>query len=141
MGFPIPLPVNCRDVRKRKWEPRPNADPFCAKHHVAGKAGRYEGMISSVEHKDGNKGEVVDIQHFYAHQLSRVDDRGTANLVPLFAAHHIECVQLGWAISHPFCLCQNKYFLRKFGDENTSRNITYRDQFSRVATSNTVVRL
>jgi hypothetical protein len=78
---------------------------------------------------------------FYARQLSRVDDRGSANLVPLFAAHHIECVQLGWAISHPFCFCQNKYFLRKFGDENTSRNITYRDQFSRVATSNTVVRL
>jgi hypothetical protein len=30
--------------------------------------------------------------------------------VPLFAAHHIECSQLGWAIRHPFGFCRNKYF-------------------------------
>jgi len=32
-------------------------------------------------------------------------------------------------------------FLRWLADENMTRNITYRDQLSRVATSNTVVRL
>lgn len=41
----------------------------------------------------------------------------------------------------PFCFCRNYFFMRTFNDENGSRNLTYHDQFSRVVTSNTVVRL
>jgi hypothetical protein len=92
MGFPLPLPVTCRDARKRKWEPRPNARPSCAEDRVAanghqgryaplrgglrpsltavrcyasGEAGRDGGMVSSVEHRDGNKGDVFDISHYF----------------------------------------------------------------------------
>src|SRR5208282_2265576 len=43
--------------------------------------------------------------------------------------------------ANPAVSAEINIFLRWLADENMTRNITYRDQLSRVATSNTVVRL
>ncbi len=49
--------------------------------------------------------------------------------------------QLGQRAVIPPVSAEIKIFLRTLDDKNGSRNLTYRDHFSRVVTSNTVLRL
>src|SRR6202042_1578639 len=163
MDFPLPLPVRCKGGREAEVEARPPASkrrmaangpqardapltrwptamldrrsqPYVRQH----RSGRRDGLFRS--NKGMERSRIVDSPRvFHAHQLSWVGGRAPPNLVPLFAAHHMECSQLDWRSAIPLVSVEINIFLCTLDDENLSRNITYRDQFSRVSTSNTVL--
>ena len=165
MDFPLPLPVRCKGGREAEVEARPPASkrrmaasgpqardapltrwptamldrrsqPYVRQH----RSGRRDGLFRS--NKGMERSRIVDSPRvFHAHQLSWVGGRAPPNLVPLFAAHHMGCSHLGWAIRQFFGFCRIYIFLRTFDDENVSRNITYRGRFSWISTSNTLLRL
>jgi hypothetical protein len=163
MDFPLPLPVRCKGGREAEVEARPPASkrrmaasgpqardapltrwptamldrrsqPYARQH----RSGRRDGLFRS--NKGMERSRIVDSPRvFHAHRLSGVGGRAPPNLVPLFAAHHMECSQLDWRSAIPLVSVEINIFLCTLDDENLSRNITYRDQFSRVSTSNTVL--
>ena len=47
-----------------------------------------------------------------------------ATFVPIFVAHHFECARSVGRPANPSVSAETNILLRKFGDENTSRNIT-----------------
>src|ERR1700759_539971 len=134
MGFPLPLPVRCQEAGKRKWKcallrpashgwGRPSrtrraadavAERPCltaVRSHASGNPGRDEGMDCFDRTKGWKHAGSLTFQGFFrVHQLSWVGGLAPPNLVPIFAAHHIECPKLGWVIHHPFGFCRNKYF-------------------------------
>ena len=110
------------------------SQPYARQH----RSGRRDGLFRS--NKGMERSRIVDSPRvFHAHRLSGVGGRAPPNLVPLFAAHHMECSQLDWRSAIPLVSVEINIFLCTLDDENLSRNITYRDQFSRVSTSNTVL--
>ena len=85
--------------------------------------GRDRGMVTPVEHHDKRRQKLLIFRTFQVHQLSWVGYLAPATFVPTFAVRHFgRATQLD-ELQTVLCRRNKNIFLRKFGDENTTRNI------------------
>jgi hypothetical protein len=91
-------------------------------------------MATAVGHHGKATVQITDISDsFQDHQISWVDYLAPATLVPIFAAHQFERAHSVGPYANPAVSAEINIFLRQFADENTPRNIMYRDQFPGVS--------